>query len=136
MYFDQVSLPTFFVKPFLASQEKEEPKKAITNDRPQRIVLFGPPGSGKGTQSMNLINEMKSCHISTGDLLRKEIREQTELGRQAKDIMSRGELVPDNLVIGILKNKLSTPECKKSAIFDGFPRTVNQAKKLDEMLGE
>jgi len=100
----------------------------------QKIILFGPPGSGKGTQGSRLTHELCSCHISTGDLLRNEIRGGTELGNKAKDIMSAGGLVPDEVVIEILKKKIESPECKRGAVLDGFPRTFEQAKKLDDML--
>jgi len=95
---------------------------------------LGPPGSGKGTQANRITNELCSCHISTGDLLRKEIRDGTELGMKAKEVMNSGGLVSDDLVLQILKKKVDAPECKKGVIFDGFPRTVEQAKKLDEIL--
>lgn len=98
------------------------------------INVLGPPGSGKGTQASRLTYELCGCHISTGDLLRNEIRGNTELGSKAKDIMSAGGLVSDEIVIEILKKKLESPECKRGAILDGFPRTFEQAKKLDEML--
>lgn len=101
---------------------------------PRKIVLFGPPGSGKGTQGSRLTNELCSCHISTGDLLRKEIREGTDLGMKAKEVMNAGGLVSDDLVLQILQRKFETPECKRGVVFDGFPRTVEQAKKLDELL--
>lgn len=122
----------------LTTTQNEFPttKSKDVDQAAQRIILFGPPGSGKGTQSMNLIKEFDSFHISTGDLLRKEIREQSELGTSAKGYMDRGELVPDELVINILKKALYSAEANKNAVFDGFPRTVAQAKKLDEMLAE
>lgn len=96
--------------------------------------LLGPPGTGKGTQGSKLAYELCSCHISTGDLLRYEIQDGTDLGKQAKDIMRTGALVPDSIVLQILQKKLDSPECKKGAVFDGFPRTFEQAKKLDETL--
>lgn len=83
-----------------------------------------------------MIDELCSCHISTGDLLRKEIKDKTELGTKAKDLMDRGDLVPDDLVIDILGKKLKTEECSSGAIFDGYPRTVEQAKKLDSLLSQ
>lgn len=100
----------------------------------RRIVLFGPPGCGKGTQGQKLEDELCSCHIATGDLLRQEIRDKTELGTKAQDIMNRGELVPDDLVIEIIRKAIHKDECKKGVVFDGFPRTVAQAEKLDQML--
>ena len=85
---------------------------------------------------MKLVQELCSCHISTGDLLRKEIREKTDLGMKAKEIMNRGYLVPDDLVIDVLAKKLQSDECKKGAVFDGYPRTIEQAKKLDALLAK
>jgi len=102
----------------------------------KKIVLFGPPGSGKGTQASRITNDLCSCHISTGDLLRKEIRDGTELGTKAKEVMNSGGLVSDDLVLQILKKKIDSPECQKGVIFDGFPRTTVQAKKLDEILAQ
>lgn len=100
----------------------------------RKIVLAGPPGSGKGTQAPKLSEENCWCHLSTGDLLREEVKKGTELGLEAKKIMDEGGLVSDEIVIGMIKNKLKQPICLNGAIFDGFPRTVNQAKALDEML--
>jgi len=94
------------------------------------IVLFGPPGSGKGTQSEKLIEKYKLVHISTGDLLRAEKAAETELGLQAKAIMDKGELVPDEIVIGMIRNKLEEHKDGPGFIFDGFPRTVAQARAL------
>jgi adenylate kinase len=98
------------------------------------LVLFGPPGAGKGTQSQNLIEKFGLIHLSTGDLLRNEIAQGTELGREAKKLMDEGILVPDNVVIGMISNKLDANKDAKGFIFDGFPRTVAQAKALDELL--
>ncbi len=98
------------------------------------IVLFGPPGAGKGTQSNFLIERYGLVHLSTGDLLRAEIQAETELGRQAQDIMNAGELVPDGVVIGMIRNKLEANLDAKGYIFDGFPRTKAQAEALDELL--
>jgi len=94
------------------------------------IVLFGPPGSGKGTQSEKLIEKYKLVHISTGDLLRAELAAKTELGLKAKSIMDKGELVPDDIVIGMIKKKLEEHKDGPGFIFDGFPRTVAQARAL------
>ncbi|OMJ90080.1 hypothetical protein SteCoe_7665 [Stentor coeruleus] len=99
-----------------------------------RVVLVGPAGSGKGTQAPRLSDEMCWCHLSTGDLLRDEVKKGSELGREAKKIMDAGGLVSDDIVIGMIKNKISEPMCSNGVIFDGFPRTVNQAKALDNML--
>lgn len=98
------------------------------------IVLFGPPGSGKGTQAENIIGNYSLKHLSTGDLLRAEIAGQTELGLKAKKIMDKGELVPDEVVVGMIEKRITAEKDPKGFIFDGFPRTVAQAKALDEML--
>jgi adenylate kinase len=100
------------------------------------LVLFGPPGAGKGTQAEFLIDSYKLIHLSTGDLLRSEIAEGTELGLTAKNYMDKGELVPDEVVIGMIKSKLLANEDARGFIFDGFPRTVDQAKALDNLLEE
>lgn len=98
------------------------------------LVLFGPPGAGKGTQSQNLIEKYGLVHLSTGDLLRNEIANGTALGLEAKKLMDDGKLVPDEVVIGMIKNKLSGNPDAKGFIFDGFPRTVAQAEALDSLL--
>jgi adenylate kinase len=100
------------------------------------LVLFGPPGAGKGTQAEFLIESFGLIHLSTGDILRNEIAAQTELGLQAKKFMDKGELVTDEVVIGMIKNKLTANSEAKGFIFDGFPRTVAQANALDAMLDE
>ncbi|MBE7177912.1 MAG: adenylate kinase [Mucilaginibacter polytrichastri] len=98
------------------------------------LILFGPPGAGKGTQSKKLIDHYQLVHLSTGDLLRSEIANGTELGLQAKQIMDDGLLVPDEVVIGMISNKLDANKAAKGFIFDGFPRTVAQAEALDQLL--
>ncbi len=99
------------------------------------IVIFGAPGSGKGTQSELLIKEYGLAHISTGDVLRKQIAQGTELGKIADSYISNGKLIPDELMIDILDNVLENmAETAKGVIFDGFPRTINQAEALDELL--
>lgn len=100
------------------------------------IVLFGPPGSGKGTQSAKLVEKYGVIQLSTGDLLRAEIAAGTELGVEAKKLMDKGILVPDEIVIGMISNKLDANPQSKGFIFDGFPRTVAQAEALDSLLGE
>ncbi len=100
------------------------------------IVLFGPPGAGKGTQAEFLIESFGLIHLSTGDLLRGEIAGSTPLGLEAKSFMEKGELVPDSVVIGMIKNKLESNKDAKGFIFDGFPRTVAQAEALDVLLNE
>lgn len=98
------------------------------------IVLFGPPGAGKGTQSEFLIRKYGLVHLSTGDLLRAEIKAETPLGLEAQEVMSRGELVGDHIVIGMIRNRIDANNTAPGFIFDGFPRTKAQAEALDEML--
>jgi adenylate kinase len=98
------------------------------------IVLFGPPGAGKGTQSQKLIDKYNLIHLSTGDLLRSEIATGTELGMKAKSLMDNGILVPDEVVIGMIENKVKEHSHAGGFIFDGFPRTVPQAQGLDKLL--
>ena len=98
------------------------------------LVLFGPPGAGKGTQSQKLIEKHGLIHLSTGDLLRSEISQGTELGLEAKKLMDHGILVPDEVVIGMISHKLDANKDAKGFIFDGFPRTVAQAEALDRLL--
>ena len=98
------------------------------------LVLFGPPGAGKGTQSERLIQKYNLVHLSTGDILRGEITQGTELGLEAKKLMDQGILVPDEVVIGMISNKLDLNKDGDGFIFDGFPRTVAQAEALDNLL--
>ena len=98
------------------------------------IVLFGPPGAGKGTQSERLIEKYKLIHLSTGDILRGEIAAGTELGMKAKSLMDKGILVPDEVVIGMIDSKINANAGSKGFIFDGFPRTIAQADALDKLL--
>ncbi|MCF2495535.1 adenylate kinase [Dyadobacter chenhuakuii] len=98
------------------------------------LILFGPPGAGKGTQSENIIAKYKLIHLSTGDLLRSEIQAGSELGLQAKTLMDQGILVPDEVVIGMIDNKLKEHRDAAGFIFDGFPRTVKQSEALDQLL--
>ena len=98
------------------------------------IILFGPPGSGKGTQSEKLITAYGLKHLSTGDLLRSEISRQTPLGLEAKSIMDRGQLVPDEVVVGMISSALESNPEAKGFLFDGFPRTVAQSEALDKLL--
>lgn len=102
----------------------------------QNIVLFGPPGAGKGTQSQNLIDKYGFVHLSTGDLLRAEIAAGTALGLEAKQLMDKGILVPDEVVVGMIDNKIKANPDAKGFIFDGFPRTVAQAAALDRIMAE
>ncbi len=98
------------------------------------IIIFGPPGSGKGTQSEKLIVQYGLKHLSTGDLLRTEIAAQTPLGMEAKSVMDKGQLVPDEVVIGMISSALDANNTAKGFLFDGFPRTVAQAIALDKLL--
>lgn len=98
------------------------------------IILFGPPGSGKGTQSEKLIAAYGLIHLSTGDLLRSEIAKQTPLGLEAKSIMDRGQLVPDEVVVGMISSALEANPQATGFLFDGFPRTVAQSEALDKLL--
>ena len=98
------------------------------------IVLFGPPGAGKGTQSEKLIEKFQLVHLSTGDILRGEIKSGTSLGLEAKKLMDAGNLVPDEVVIGMINAKLDQNKNAKGFIFDGFPRTAAQAQALDQLL--
>ncbi|HEY8402763.1 MAG TPA: adenylate kinase, partial [Cytophagaceae bacterium] len=97
------------------------------------IVLFGPPGAGKGTQSQKLIDKYNLVHLSTGDILRAEIAAGTQLGKDAKAYIDSGKLVPDEVVIGMIENKIKAYPQVNGFIFDGFPRTVPQATSLDQM---
>ena len=99
-----------------------------------RLILLGPPGSGKGTQAQKLVERFKVPQVSTGDIFRQAVRDQTELGKKAKEYMDRGELVPDQIVVGMVEERLSQPDCKNGFILDGFPRTIAQAEALDELL--
>ena len=100
------------------------------------IVIFGAPGSGKGTESELIIKEYGVDHISTGDVLRSEIKNETELGKIAKDYIDKGQLVPDDLIVNMLAKVLDGKKNSKGVIFDGFPRTIPQAKALKEMLNK
>jgi adenylate kinase len=100
------------------------------------IVLLGPPGVGKGTQAEILSERSGLAHISSGDLFRENIKNQTELGKLAQTYMSKGELVPDDVTIAMIRDRISRPDCKAGAILDGFPRTPAQAEALEKMLGE
>jgi adenylate kinase len=100
----------------------------------KNLVLLGPPGAGKGTQAKMLVEQYGIPQISTGDILRKAAAAGTELGKEAKKFMDAGNLVPDDVVIGLVRERLKEPDCKAGYILDGFPRTVNQAKTLDDIL--
>ena len=101
-----------------------------------RIILLGPPGAGKGTQAAGIVEKYNIPHISTGDIFRKNIKEGTELGKKAKGFIDQGLLVPDELTVGLVTDRISQPDCEKGFMLDGFPRNVAQAQHLDEYLKE
>jgi len=101
-----------------------------------RLILFGPPGAGKGTQASRISSKYGILHISTGDILRAAVKEGTGLGRLAKSYMDKGDLVPDEVVIGIIKERIRKPDSREGFMLDGFPRTIPQAEALDRMLTE
>lgn len=112
---------------FLYAQEKKE--------LPRVIILLGPPGSGKGTQAVRLSQQLKIPHISTGDLFRDNLKRETELGKRAKSYMDAGKLVPDEVVLEMLFDRISKPDAAGGYLLDGFPRTIAQAEALDKKLG-
>ena len=101
-----------------------------------RTILLGPPGAGKGTQAVRIVEKYGVPHISTGDIFRENIKNGTELGKKAQEYMNKGELVPDDLVCDLATSRLLEPDCENGFLLDGFPRTVYQAEKLDEFLKE
>jgi len=99
-----------------------------------RVVLLGPPGAGKGTQAKWLQERFEACQVSTGDILRKAVAEQTPLGKQAAAYINRGALVPDSLIVDLVAERLKEKDCDKGFVLDGFPRTISQAESLEEIL--
>ena len=98
------------------------------------VIIFGPPGAGKGTQSQNLVKKFKLFQVSTGDLLRSEIKKKSEIGKEIEEIISRGDFATDDIVNKLIKNIIFDPQKKNKLIFDGYPRSLNQAKNLDLLL--
>ena len=121
-------------------KEVDETTTLTTNaqDTPAKklVILCGPPGSGKGTLAKSIVPMLKIPHLSTGDMLRAAVSEQTDVGRRADEFMSSGKLVPDELVINVIKERLQKSDCNGGCLFDGFPRTLPQARALDEMLAQ
>jgi adenylate kinase len=101
-----------------------------------QIVIFGPPGAGKGTQAKYISEEFNVPHISTGDILRENVREGTQLGKKAKEYMDKGALVPDDLLIDLIKERLQKPDTRRGFLLDGYPRTLAQARALDRILDD
>ncbi|MBM5859411.1 adenylate kinase [Staphylococcus epidermidis] len=100
------------------------------------IILMGLPGAGKGTQASEIVKKFPIPHISTGDMFRKTIKDETDLGKEAKSYMDRGELVPDEVTVGIVKERISEDDAKKGFLLDGFPRTIDQAESLSQIMSE
>ena len=101
-----------------------------------RIIFIGPPGAGKGTQAELMVQRYKLAHLSTGDMLRAARDAKTEVGQKADQYMSSGQLVPDDIIVSIIADRLKEPDCQEGYLLDGFPRTIAQAESLDQMLGE
>ena len=99
------------------------------------VIIFGPPGAGKGTQSQNIVKKFKLFQVSTGDLLRNEIKNKTQIGKEIEEIISRGDFATDDIVNKLIKNVIFDPHKKDKLIFDGYPRSLNQAKNLDLLMG-
>jgi adenylate kinase len=100
------------------------------------LILIGPPGCGKGTQSQRLVDALGIPHLSTGEMLREAIRQQTPLGRRVDTTLREGQLVSDPLILELVEQRLERPDCRRGCLFDGFPRTLEQAEQLDRLLGE
>ena len=99
-----------------------------------RLILIGPPGAGKGTQCQRLVELLRVPHLSTGEMLRTEVRSATTAGREAARYMDQGQLVPDPIIVGMVSRRLQAPDCRSGCLLDGFPRTLHQAETLDDLL--
>ncbi len=110
------------------------PKALLPCGRVMRLILIGPPGAGKGTQCQRLAGMLQVPHLSTGEMLRVAVREGTPAGRQASTYMEQGQLVPDSIIVGMVNQRLQSPDCREGCLLDGFPRTLSQAATLDELL--
>jgi adenylate kinase len=106
----------------------------VASPQKRALIFLGPPGAGKGTQAKRIAKELGVPHLSTGDMLREAVTNGTALGKQAKPIMDRGDLVPDSIVLGMVEERLKRQDCAEGFIFDGFPRTLPQAEQLDQIL--
>jgi len=104
-----------------------------SNGLGRAVILLGPPGAGKGTQAQRVARKYNLPHLSTGDMFRDHISRETEIGRRAKEIMARGELVPDDIVLGMVEDRIDQPDCDHGFVFDGFPRTLHQADDLQRI---
>ena len=100
------------------------------------VIFVGPPGVGKGTQAQRLVGELEVVHLSTGEILRAAMQEGSPLGLEARNYVEQGKLVPDELIVNMIGDRLSRPDCENGWLLDGFPRTVNQARSLDQLLAE
>lgn len=135
---EDAKLPEALLKAFTAQQAETEAVRAkFETFYPRKIViLFGAPGAGKGTQAPKIVDAVGIPQLSTGDMLRAAVHAQTEVGKKAQAVMKAGGLVSDDIVIGIISDRIKEPDCKNGFILDGFPRTVGQAKALDKLLAK
>src|SRR5689334_12341419 len=126
------SPPWWWSAPFSTSN-RACGRHALWGHNVMRLILLGPPGAGKGTQAQRLVEKYGIAQLSTGDMLREAVRAGTPIGRKVKDIIARGELVPDDVVVEIVSARIDQPDAKNGFILDGFPRTVPQAEALERM---
>lgn len=117
----------------MAAVTADAGKPGILNGLGRAVILLGPPGAGKGTQAQRVAQRYHLPHLSTGDMFRDHIKRGTELGRKAKPLLEHGELVPDEIVLGMVEDRIAQPDCAKGFVFDGFPRTLRQADDLERI---